>query len=209
MKLALALLVAAPAFAADAPAPAADRAKVLYALGAKVAKDYMLKPEDAKAVADGMADAAAGKALTADPKDLRLELMALQKNADDARRAAQLDAYAKEPGAKRTASGLIYKEIKAGKGAHPAAADVVKVHYHGTFPDGTVFDSSVQRGQPSEFPLNGVIACWTEGVQLIGVGGKARLVCPYSIAYGERGRPPLIPERATLVFEVELLSISK
>ncbi len=201
------ILAAVPAFAADAPAP--DRTKTLYALGAKVAKDYMLKADDAKVVADGLADAAAGKDLTADPKDLRMELMALQRDAEDARRSAQLDAYAKEPGAKRTASGLIYKEIKAGKGAHPAAADVVKVHYHGTFPDGTVFDSSVQRGQPSEFPLNGVIACWTEGVQLIGVGGKARLVCPYSIAYGERGRPPLIPERATLVFEVELLSISK
>jgi FKBP-type peptidyl-prolyl cis-trans isomerase FkpA len=209
MKLALALLIAAPAFAADAPAPSADRAKTLYALGAKVAKDYMLKADDAKVVADGLADAAAGKALTADPKDLRLELMALQRNADDARRAAQLDAYAKEPGAKRLPSGLVIKELKAGTGAHPTATNVVKVHYHGTFPDGTVFDSSVQRGEPSEFPLNGVIPCWTEGVQLIGVGGKAKLVCPYSIAYGERGRPPVIPERATLVFEVELLSISK
>lgn len=209
MKLALALLIAAPAFAADAPAPSADRAKTLYALGAKVAKDYMLKADDAKVVADGLADAAAGKALAADPKDLRLELMALQRNADDARRAAQLDAYAKEPGAKRLPSGLVIKELKAGTGAHPTATNVVKVHYHGTFPDGTVFDSSVQRGEPSEFPLNGVIPCWTEGVQLIGVGGKAKLVCPYSIAYGERGRPPVIPERATLVFEVELLSISK
>ena len=94
-----------------------------------------------------------------------------------------------------------------GSGAQPRATDVVSVHYHGTLEDGSVFDSSVDRGQPAAFPLNRVIPCWTEGVQLIKVGGKARLVCPAEIAYGARGSPPTIPPDATLVFEVELLEI--
>ncbi|MCX5797041.1 MAG: FKBP-type peptidyl-prolyl cis-trans isomerase [Elusimicrobia bacterium] len=119
-----------------------------------------------------------------------------------------LDKSAKEAGAKAFPSGLIYKEIKAGTGASPKAADTVKVHYTGTFPDGKVFDSSVQRGQPTEFPLGGVIPCWTEGIQKMKVGGKAKLICPASIAYGDEGRPG-IPGGATLVFEVELLDIVK
>ena len=93
--------------------------------------------------------------------------------------------------------------------AREMATDVVSVHYHGTLPDGKVFDSSVQRGQPAEFPLNQVIPCWTEGVQKMKVGGKARLVCPSTIAYGDQGRPPVIPGGATLVFEVELLEVAK
>jgi FKBP-type peptidyl-prolyl cis-trans isomerase FkpA len=107
-------------------------------------------------------------------------------------------------------SGLVMKTLKAGTGASPAATDVVKVHYRGTFPDGREFDSSLKRGQPAEFPLNRVIRCWTEGVQLMQVGGKAQLICPASIAYGERGTPGgPIPPNATLHFEVELLGISK
>ena len=109
-----------------------------------------------------------------------------------------------------TASGLTYVELKAGPGAAPAATDTVRVHYRGTFPDGKEFDSSIARGQPAEFPLNRVIKCWTEGVQLMKVGGKARLVCPAAIAYGERGTPGgPIPPNATLHFEVELLDIVK
>ncbi len=108
-----------------------------------------------------------------------------------------------------TPSGLVIKTVKAGTGASPAATDVVKVHYRGTFPDGKEFDSSHKRGQPAEFPLNRVIRCWTEGVQMMQVGGKAQLVCPASIAYGERGTPGgPIPPNATLHFEVELLGIS-
>jgi FKBP-type peptidyl-prolyl cis-trans isomerase FkpA len=108
------------------------------------------------------------------------------------------------------ASGLIYKSIKDGKGESPSATDVVRVHYRGTFPDGKEFDSSHGRGEPAEFPLNRVIKCWTEGVQKMKVGGKAQLICPPGIAYGERGTPGgPIPPNATLHFEVELLAIVK
>jgi FKBP-type peptidyl-prolyl cis-trans isomerase FkpA len=117
-------------------------------------------------------------------------------------------AAAKEPGAVVTASGLVYRSLKDGAGASPAATDKVKVHYRGTFPDGKEFDSSYSRNQPAEFPLNRVIKCWTEGVQKMKVGGKAKLTCPASIAYGERGAGGTIPPNATLLFEVELLGIT-
>jgi FKBP-type peptidyl-prolyl cis-trans isomerase FkpA len=116
---------------------------------------------------------------------------------------------AKEPNAIVTDSGLVYRSLKDGKGASPAATDTVKVHYRGTFPGGKEFDSSYSRGQPAEFPLNRVIKCWTEGVQRMKVGGKAKLTCPASIAYGERGAGGVIPPNATLQFEVELLGIVK
>lgn len=106
-----------------------------------------------------------------------------------------------------TATGLVYQSLKDGTGAQPAAADTVKVHYRGTFPDGREFDSSYKRGQPAEFPLNRVIPCWTEGVQRMKVGGKAKLVCPPAIAYGSRGAGGVIPPDATLHFEVELLDL--
>ena len=124
---------------------------------------------------------------------------------------AQTDAAAaaaKEAGAVVTPSGLVYRSLQDGKGASPAATDTVKVHYRGTFPDGREFDSSYKRGEPATFPLDRVIKCWTEGVQRMKVGGKARLTCPSAIAYGERGAGGgLIPPNATLQFEVELLGI--
>ena len=107
-----------------------------------------------------------------------------------------------------TASGLVYESLKDGTGAAPKASDTVRVHYRGTFPDsGKEFDSSIARGQPIEFPLTGVIPCWTEGVQLMKVGGKAKITCPSTIAYGERGAGNVVPPNATLMFEVELLGI--
>jgi len=115
---------------------------------------------------------------------------------------------AKEPGAKVTASGLVYRSLQDGQGASPMATDKVKVHYRGTFPDGKEFDSSYKRNQPIDFPLNGVIACWTEGVQMMKVGGKAKLTCPPAIAYGVRGAGGVIPPNATLQFEVELIAIA-
>ena len=121
---------------------------------------------------------------------------------------AVLTAAAKEAGAQVTKSGLVYRSLKDGTGASPAATDRVKVHYKGTFPDGKEFDSSYKRNEPTEFPLNGVIPCWTEGVQLMKTGGKAKLTCPSAIAYGARGAGGVIPPNATLVFEVELLAIN-
>ena len=133
-------------------------------------------------------------------------LMSSTAMAQDATSAAS----AKEQGAVVTPSGLVYRSLKDGDGASPTAADSVKVHYRGTFPDGKEFDSSYKRNEPAQFPLGGVIKCWTEGVQKMKVGGKAKLTCPSSIAYGERGAGGgLIPPNATLLFEVELLEIAK
>jgi FKBP-type peptidyl-prolyl cis-trans isomerase len=104
---------------------------------------------------------------------------------------------------------MLIKHTVEGKGASPAATDQVKVHYEGRLIDGKVFDSSIKRGEPATFPLNGVIACWTEGVQTMKVGGKAQLTCPANLAYGASGSPPTIPPESTLVFDVELLEIVK
>ena len=121
---------------------------------------------------------------------------------------ATLDKAAAEKGAVKTPSGMVFRSLKDGTGPSPKETDIVRVHYRGTFPDGKEFDSSIARGQPAEFPLNRVIKCWTEGVQKMKVGGKAKLTCPASVAYGERGTPGgPIPPNATLVFEVELLGI--
>ena len=121
---------------------------------------------------------------------------------------ATLTAASKEQGAQVTKTGLVYRSLKDGTGSSPAATDRVKVHYKGTFPDGKEFDSSYKRNEPTEFPLNGVIPCWTEGVQLMKTGGKAKLTCPSAIAYGQRGAGGVIPPNATLVFEIELLAIN-
>ena len=118
-------------------------------------------------------------------------------------------AAAKEKGAIVTPSGLVYVSLREGRGASPTAADVVKVHYRGVLANGTEFDSSYKRNEPAQFPLGGVIPCWTEGVQRMKVGGKAKLVCPAAIAYGQRGAGGVIPPNATLQFEVELLEIAK
>lgn len=120
-----------------------------------------------------------------------------------------LDANAKRPGVVTTASGLQYEVMKEGEGVSPKPTDKVTVHYHGTLIDGTVFDSSVQRGQPATFPVNGVIAGWVEALQLMKVGSKYKLFIPYNLAYGERGSGPTIKPYAALVFEVELLGINQ
>ena len=108
-----------------------------------------------------------------------------------------------------TASGLVYEVIQEGSGESPKVTDTVKVHYKGTFPDGKEFDSSYKRGEPTEFPLNRVIPCWTEGVQRMKPGGKAKLTCPPEIAYGARGAGGVIPPNTPLNFEVELISVKR
>jgi FKBP-type peptidyl-prolyl cis-trans isomerase FkpA len=116
-------------------------------------------------------------------------------------------AAAKEPGAVVLPSGLVFLSLKEGEGRQPRATDTVRVHYRGTLADGTEFDSSYKRGQAAEFPLNQVIPCWTEGMQRIKAGGKAKLTCPPGIAYGDSGAGGVIPPNATLQFEVELVGV--
>jgi FKBP-type peptidyl-prolyl cis-trans isomerase FkpA len=162
----------------------------------------------------GFTDAATGGKQEVDiqvygPK-VRELAMAKQKDRAAAQAAAGatfLDAAAKETGAVKTPSGMVYIEQRKGTGPQPKATDTVKVNYKGTLTDGKTFDSSYDRGQPAQFPLNGVIPCWTEGVARMNVGGKAKLICPANLAYGDRGSPPVIPGGSTLVFEVELLEI--
>jgi FKBP-type peptidyl-prolyl cis-trans isomerase len=145
------------------------------------------------------------QAQTNPPPASKVELAAQAK--ERVATAAFLAQKAAEPGAEQLPSGLIYKLVKPGTGPQPSPASTVKVHYDGRLVDGTVFDSSRKRGEPSVFPLGRVIKCWTEGVGKMKVGEQAQLVCPANIAYGERGQPGLIPGNATLVFEVELISI--
>jgi FKBP-type peptidyl-prolyl cis-trans isomerase FkpA len=191
--------------------------KILYTLGLALAHNltpFKLNEAELKFVLAGMSDSVLNKKHAVKLEEYGPKIRAFGeargKVAAEAAKAGAgtfLKSEAAKPGAKTTASGLIYTELKAGTGASPKATDTVTVHYHGTLADGTVFDSSVNRGKPSSFPLNRVIKAWTEGLQLMKVGGKARLVCPSAIAYGDRGSPPKIAPGAALVFEVELISI--
>jgi FKBP-type peptidyl-prolyl cis-trans isomerase len=191
-----------------------------YDMGKYVKQSLRVKLDD-KAILEGFQDALAAKDSKVSPEAMQAAMIAISQelNATAAAEAkaeaekagaagkAYREENAKKPGVTTTASGLQIETIKEGTGASPAATSTVKVHYVGTLTDGTVFDSSVARGKPAEFPLNGVIRAWTEGLQLMKVGGKAKLVCPPEIAYGPEGRPPTIPPSATLVFEVELIEI--
>jgi FKBP-type peptidyl-prolyl cis-trans isomerase FkpA len=122
--------------------------------------------------------------------------------------AVSFQAVAAEPKEEKTASGIVITKIREGTGASPKSTDTVKVHYRGTLVNGKEFDSSYGRGQPASFPLNRVIPCWTEGMQTMKTGGKSKLVCPPNLAYGSSGRPGIPPD-ATLIFEVDLLEISR
>ncbi len=215
--LAIVLVVLAGPAPAAGPELKTEEQKVLYALGLAVANSlaaFRLSEMELEFVKAGIADGILGRDKKVDlqtygPKVQELQRARVGAVAAAERKAGQayLDKAAAEQGAVRTASGLVITTVRPGTGEAPKAADTVKVHYHGTLVDGTVFDSSVQRGQPATFPLKGVIRCWTEGVQLMKVGGKSRLVCPPDLAYGDRGAPPRIKPGATLVFEVELLEI--
>jgi FKBP-type peptidyl-prolyl cis-trans isomerase FkpA len=215
--LALTLAFVFPALAAD---PQTDDQKAFYALGVGLSKQLMqlqpLTPEEVGFIANGLTDALTGKPAKADPetfgskiRDIAQARMKVAGEAEKKKGTEFLEKAAKEKGAKKTESGLIYQDVTPGSGEQPKATDTVKVNYRGTLIDGTEFDSSYKRNQPATFPLSGVIKCWTEGLQLMKVGGKAKLVCPSDIAYGDRGSPPVIKPGSTLVFEVELLSIEK
>ena len=208
LTLAVALCAAASTTVLAAE-PKTEEEKALYALGVALSQNitsFNLTDAELEWVKSGVTDGAKGRAANFDPQPYIPKLQEMQKTRSAAAGKAVLDKAAAEKGAKRTASGLVITTIKEGKGAAPQATDTVKVHYHGTLPDGRVFDTSL-KGDPATFPLNGVIKCWTEGLQLMKVGGKSKLVCPADIAYGDRGAGPLIQPGATLVFEVELLGI--
>ena len=220
MLLSMLLLACGPVTAADAPAkpPVTEEDKTLYALGLMLSRNlqaFELTPAELAFVMQGIADGASGKPTAVKMEEYAPKVQALGQAKSEKRAAAEkakgqafLAAEAAKPGVTKTESGVLYTETLAGTGPSPAATDKVKVHYRGTLIDGTEFDSSITRGQPAEFPLNGVIKCWTDGLQKMKVGGKAKLVCPSDLAYGDRGRPS-IPAGSTLVFEVELLEIVK
>ncbi|HEY3098888.1 MAG TPA: FKBP-type peptidyl-prolyl cis-trans isomerase [Methylomirabilota bacterium] len=215
------LLVAAVADAAAAAAPElkTEEQKTLYALGLVLAQNlssFALSTTELEIVKTGLTDGVTNKDKKVDlqtygPKIQELQRARVTAAAVPERKAGQayVDKAAAEKGAIKTPSGAVVTTVKPGTGPSPTATDKVKVHYQGTLTDGTVFDSSIQRGEPITFPLNGVIKCWSEGVQQMKVGGKSRLVCPADTAYGDRGAPPKIKPGATLVFEVELLEIVK
>jgi len=215
LGITLSLLLASTAGAAG-PVLETEDQKTIYALGLAVAQNleqFSLSAAEIDLVVAGVREGLAG-APKVDANTYRQKIQQLaqargQAIAEVEKKAADafLEKLGKEKGAEKTPSGLIYIPVKAGSGDAPKATDTVKVHYTGTLRDGSVFDSSTERGQPATFPLNRVIPCWTEGLQKMKVGGKAKLVCPSAIAYGDRGAPPKIKGGAALLFEVELLGI--
>jgi FKBP-type peptidyl-prolyl cis-trans isomerase FkpA len=227
LPLLIASLVLVGCSPAEPPAPAAaaanggaelqtDQDKTLYALGLAIGqnvRDFKLTDAEVEIVASGLRDSVLGREPKAelDVYGPRIQLLMQERMVADA--AAEKEAsnawvaeQAALPGAQRSATGVVVVPMTEGTGANPTADSTVRVHYHGTLRDGTVFDSSVQRNEPISFPLANVIPCWTEGVQKIKVGGKAKLVCPSDTAYGDQGSGS-IPGGAALAFEVELLAI--
>lgn len=203
--------------AAKTPDPASEDDKTLYTMGyllGKRTQQIGMTPEEATVAARGFYDAAAAKEAVVKTDEYGKKIAALTIKRTTERAAAEkerakpfLEAAAKEEGATVSESGLVYRTITPGTGESPKTTDRVRVHYKGTLQDGKEFDSSYAKGKPAEFGLNRVVKCWQEGIPKMKVGEKAKLTCPSSIAYGDRGNPPEIPGGAALVFEVELLEI--
>lgn len=214
-----ALMLSGSLASAQSVTPTTDEQKTLYALGLAVSQSlgiFNLSEAELAMVNAGLTDGVLKREPKVNAQEFMPKVQELQKTrlaavSEGEKKAGAefLEKAAAEKGAIKTDSGLVFSTITPGKGESPKATDKVKVHYHGTLTNGEVFDSSTQRGEPVTFPLNGVIPCWTEGVQRMKVGEKSRLVCPSSIAYGDRGAPPKIKPGSTLVFEVELLEIVK
>ena len=217
-KTFIALACALGAFASATAADMTEEQKTIYTLGTIIGKQlsvFDLAPDEVALVMKGLNDSATGAKLAVDgdvygPKVQELANMrrALVASKQVAAGKAFVEKAAAEPGAVKSASGLVYISVKDGSGASPTPSDIVKANYRGTLADGTEFDSSYKRGQPIDFPLTGVIKCWTEGLQKMKVGGKARLICPPEIAYGDQGAAGAIPPNATLNFDVELLAVT-
>lgn len=198
--------------------PQTEDQKTLYALGLSIGRSiggFSLTADELEYVKAGITAQVTGEKPAVEIEQYGPKISALHTARQSAKSVGEkekgkafLEQAAKEEGAVKTESGMVYKELQAGTGAQPKATDIVKVNYRGTLIDGKEFDSSYKRNEPATFPLNGVIRCWTEGVQKMKVGGKSKLVCPSELAYGDRGAPPDIPGGATLVFEVELLDVT-
>ena len=221
-SLLAAVLAISAAPAARAQALKNEQEETFYAMGAILGRKLApskLTAKELDLVKRGFLDAAANKKLKVDEKELeefgpKIDAVLAKRTspeaeAQKAKGAAFAEQALKEPGAVKTPSGLVLRTLTPGTGPSPAATDNVRVNYEGRLIDGTVFDASAQHGGPASFHLNQVISCWTEAVQKMKTGEKARLICPSSIAYGHAGRPPQIPGGATLVFEVELLGFDK
>ena len=218
----LPILIVGMTLAEDRPDLKDPKIRTSYALGVDIGKSVKRQPLelDAKAIAAGLVDAYTGTPALSDA-ELKEVLQKLQEEfrskamAQQAKAGAEnqkkgeifLAENARKDGVKTTTSGLQYQVIKSGSGKTPSKKDTVKVHYHGTLIDGTVFDSSVDRGEPISFPVDGVIPGWTEALQLMKEGDKWKVFIPANLAYGERGAGEKIAPNSTLVFEVELLSI--
>lgn len=210
------VLTQARAQAVPEAASMTDEQKTLYALGLSIERSlagFSLSDQELEMVKRGLTEGHGGKA-TVDLEQWGPSINKLMQSRAEAvsskekeAGAAFIEKAAAEPGAVKTDKGYVYQEITAGKGASPAPEDTVRVHYRGTLANGKEFDSSYKRGQPAAFALNQVVPCWTLGVQKMKVGGKARLVCPSELAYGDRGAPPDIPGGAALSFEIELIAI--
>jgi len=202
---------------ASAGPPATEDEKTLYALGVSIGQNvrvFSLTEQELAMVERGLEDQVLHKKIEVELREYGPKLSQLArtrgtKATEDEKKkgAAYAAEQEKQSGAQKLPSGVIYIEEKAGDGPMPEPTSLVKVNYRGTLLDGTEFDSSYKRNAPAEFPLNGVVRCWTEGLQKMKVGGKAKLVCPSDVAYGDRGGPGGIPGGATLTFEVELLEV--